>query len=80
MCVCIHIYIYKCCGVINWAKFGHFKQLLTGPSCFVKNSLSKKHYKNRGFNRFFRDAQFLNVTNWANLFFWGRQLGPVSDV
>ena len=29
----IYIYIYNaCCEVIIWAKFGHFKGFLSGPS------------------------------------------------
>ena len=59
--------------VTNWATF-----------VFLKRLFVKKHYKNRGFSRFFvqkkGDPKFLIVTNWATLpFFKLRKRGPVSN-
>ena len=58
--------------VTNWATF-----------VFLKRLFVKKHYKNRGFSRFFKkkgDAQFLMATNWAALpiLKWHKR-GPVSN-
>ena len=68
----IDIYIYICLWsyylghvwgfliVTNWATF-----------VFLKRLFSRKHYKNRGFSRFFvqnqRGPKILIVTNWATL-------------
>ena len=36
------IYIYICCGVINWSKLWGFSKFFTGPSLFFsKHCLSK---------------------------------------
>ena len=43
-----YIYIYVCCRVIIWAKFGVFRGLLSGPSLFFSTVLSKT-LQNRDF-------------------------------
>ena len=47
-----HIYIYICCGVVIWAKFGLLRCYYLGQVCFLQNTVCQKHYKNRGFSTF----------------------------
>ena len=48
----IYIYIYICCEVIIWAKCGHFRLLLSGPSrCYYLGQVVLA-YNNSGFKRF----------------------------
>ena len=49
-----YIYIYMRCRVIIWAKFGHLKGYYLGQVCFLKTLFAEKHYKNRGFNIFWK--------------------------
>ena len=46
------VYIYICCGVIIWAKFGLLRCYYLGQVCFLQNTVCQKHYKNRGFSTF----------------------------
>ena len=66
----ICVYIYICCGVIIWAKFGLMRCYYLGQVCFYKTLFVKKHYKNRGFSTVFWNklrAQIWGVIIWAKL-------------
>ena len=49
----IHIYIYICCEVIIWAKFGHFRCYYLGQAGVIIWAKLFLAYKNSGFKRFF---------------------------
>ena len=49
----IYIYIYMCCEVIIWAKFGHFRCYDLGQVGVIIWAKLFLAYKNRGFKRFF---------------------------
>ena len=49
----IHTYIYICCGVIIWAKFGLLRCYYLGQVCFLQNTVCQKHYKIGAAERFF---------------------------
>ena len=48
-----HIYIYICCEVIIWAKFGHFRCYYLGQVGVIIWAKLFLAYKNSGFKRFF---------------------------
>ena len=56
-----HIYIYICCEVIIWSKFGGFWKLLSGPSwvfgSYYLVQVCVLAYKNSGFKRFVLHTQ-----------------------
>ena len=68
-------YIYICCGVINWSKFGGFQKLLTGPSLFLfQNNVCQKNTIKRGFSTFLKlkiARVNFQVINWSKLAFFG---------
>ena len=86
MYISIYIYIYI---YILWSYYlGHVWGFLIVTNwatfVFLKRLLFKKHYKNKGFGRFFvekkGDPKFLIVTNWATLpIFKLHKRGPVSN-
>ena len=47
------IYIYICCEVIIWAKFGHFRCYYLGQVGVIIWAKLFLAYKNSGFKRFF---------------------------
>ena len=49
----IYIYIYICCEVIIWAKFGHFRCYYLGQVGVIIWAKLFLAYKNSGFKRFF---------------------------
>ena len=51
MYICIYIYI--CCGVINWASLGVFKVINWAKSKLLAGPRSFSHYKNRVSGDFF---------------------------
>ena len=66
----LSLYIYLCCEVIIWSKFGPFGSYYLVQVCFFsKTPIAKKHYKNRGFSPFF------GKTNCAQKF-WKLLSGP----
>ena len=79
-----YLYIPWGCGVIIGHALGFSMVTNWATFVFLETLFVKKHYKNRGFSRFFffkkRDAQFLMVTNWATLpiLRWHKR-GPVSN-
>ena len=65
----IYIYIYACCGVIIWAKFGLLRCYYLGQVWFLQNTVCQKHYK-IGVSAFFLKklrAQIWGVIIWAKL-------------
>ena len=38
----MHVYIYICCGVIIWAKFGLLRCYYLGQACFLQNTVCQK--------------------------------------
>ena len=48
----IYIYIYACCEVIIWAKFGHFRCYYLGQVGVIIWAKLFLTYKNSGFKRF----------------------------
>ena len=48
----IYIYIYACCEVIIWAKFGHFRCYYLGQVAVIIWAKLFLAYKNSGFKRF----------------------------
>ena len=80
-----HTYIYICCEVIIWAKFGHFQSYYLGQVCSLKNTVCKKNYK-IGFQHFFFwkkkvCTKISKVIIWAKLaIFMLQQLGPDNNI
>ena len=77
-------YIYICCGVRDWAKFGHFQSQGLGQVCFLKTGYVTKPYKNRGFSTFFKikkkaRANFQSQGLGQVVLFLDPQLGPIPD-
>ena len=79
----IYLYIYAV-KLITRPRFGHFKVNNWATFVFYKKLFCKKHYKNRGFSRFFlqkkREHKICKVNNWATLpiFKWPKR-GPVIN-
>ena len=79
-----YIYIYICCGVIIWAKFGLLRCYYLGQVCFLQNTVCQKHYKYRGFSTFFGKKNcarkfevLLSGPSWS--FLRCSQLGPNNN-
>ena len=65
--VSVYVYIYICCGVIIWSKFGLLRgHYLVQVVFSSKTQFVKKHYKNRGFSR----AQISGVIIWSKFAFF----------
>ena len=50
-----YIYIYMCCGVTIWSKFGLLRGYYLVQVCFVFNTFCQKHYENWGFSPFLKN-------------------------
>ena len=78
-----HIYIYICCGVIIWTKFGLFNSYYLVHVCFVFNSVCQKKSMKRVSPMFFEQISAhanLIVIIWSKFAFLKRTLlGPDNN-